>query len=640
MRVTYFRKCAAFFQARTRILEGRSADVRALLGQVRKAIVGRAQPKQVPPCYGHWQVEEKLGGTDLYTEYRARHTLLGTRRGVTVRLRVYPMDPYLPKKRRTIKRIRIKNAFQTMAALPGHPNILTVRDFFPAESKDRLVLVTEDVAGHTLRQHIGKSLLALTFDQKIAVVRDVFAALDHVHRSKPQAVHRNLTPDAVIVGASGRALLCGFDYVHTDKDRSSTVAEAVVDELDPMYQAPECYRDPSRVGVASDLYAAGLVFYELLVGEPAWTSIDDMMDKGGVFPVRPSEQKPELPAGIDEWLQGLCAFDVEDRPSAAVALARFNDVVGPDPRAGGGAIAPTVARPEVDYTTLERGDVLANRFRIEEKLGQGIFAVTYRAFDSFSDTNRVLKIIVKDRRSTFERIKQEYGILERLPPHSNVVRVVWADRLADDTPFMVFEYVPGAGVDTLLDGASLSPEDVRRLGIETLAGLEHLHQHGVFHRDVKPSNLLWTDRGVRIIDFNVAVRSDDEKARPGGTRRYIPPDLDIAKEMTAAEKADWDLFSLGVTLYECLTGKYPWDGTTPVPGAAPRDPREFMFTSDLAPGFVQAILRAIAPHRADRFGSAAELREALPSYCSTKCRHRSQNMNLFQNWRIFRRIWG
>ena len=615
--VAYLGKCAAFFQARARIPHGRSTDVRAHLGQVRKAIVGHARPRNAPPCYGHWQVEEKLGGTDRYTEYRARHTLLGAKRGGTARLRVYPVDPYRPEAERRRERRRIENAFRAVAAMPGHPNILTVREFFPTESEDRFVLVSGDVAGHALRQHVRKSALALTFDQKIAVARDVLAALDHAHRSEPQVVHRNLTPDAVIVGASGRALLCGFDYARAGRERTSTIAEDVVDELDPVYQAPECYRDPSRASVASDLYAAGLVFYELLVGEPAWTSIDDMMDKDGVFPVKPSEQKPELPAEFDEWLQALCAFDVEDRPStAAVALARFNDVVGPDPREGGRArererIAPVAARPQVDYAALQRGDDLAGRFRIEEKLGQGGFAVAYRVFDSFSDTSRVLKLIVRDRRSTFERLKQEYGVLERLPPHPNVVRAVWADRLADDTPYMVFEYVPGTGVDKLLDNGSLSPEDVKRIGVETLAGLDHLHGHGVFHRDVKPSNLLWTDRGVRIIDFNVAVRHDDEEARPGGTRRYIPPDLALAEDMTATEQADRDLFALGVTLYECVSGKYPWDGPTPVPGAAPRDPRDFTFGSNLAAGFVQVILRAVAPHRADRFASAAAFREAL-----------------------------
>ena len=292
--VAYLKKCTAFLKSTKRIPANRSTDIRAHLRKVRRAIVGRAQPRNAPPCYGNWQVEEKLGGTDRYTEYRARHTLLGARRGGSARLRVYPVDPYLPELERKDERRRIENAFRAVAALPGHPNILTVREFFPTEAEDRLVLVTADVAGHALRQHIKKSALALTFDQKIAVVRDVLSALDHAHRNEPQVVHRNLTPDAVLVGASGGALLCGFDHARAGKDRSSTIAEEIVDELDPMYQAPECDKDPSQASVASDLYGAGLVFYELLVGEPAWTSVDDMMEKDAIFPVKPSELKPEL----------------------------------------------------------------------------------------------------------------------------------------------------------------------------------------------------------------------------------------------------------------------------------------------------------------------------------------------------------
>ena len=613
--VVYLKKCTAFFQARKRIPPGRSTDIRIHLGQVRSVIVGRAKPRTAPLCYGNWQVEEKLGGTDRYTEYRGKHTLLGINRGGTARLRVYQVDPYLPEEDRKRQHRRIGNAFRAVATLPGHPNILTVREFFPTEAEDGLVLVTADVPGHALRQHIKKSALALTFNQKITVVRNVLAALDHAHRSHPQVVHRNLTPDGILVGTSGRALVCGFDYARAGKDRSSTIAEDIVDEIDPMYQAPECYKDASQASVVSDLYAAGLVFYELFIGEPAWKSVDDMMDKDGVFPVKPSELKPELPTKFDEWLQGLCAFDIEDRPvSAAVALVRFNEIVGPDPQKTAKTnvhegIAPKPVRPEVDYAALQRGDDLANRFRIEEKLGQGGFAVAYRVFDSFSDTSRVLKIIVRDRRSTFERLKQEYSVLERLQPHPNVVRVVWADKLADGTPYMVFEYLPGTGVDELLNNGSLSPEDVKRLGLETLAGLVHLHEGGVFHRDIKPSNLLWTDQGIRIIDFNVAVHQDDEDYRPGGTRRYIPPDLQITEDMSVEEKIDWDLFSLGVTLYECVSGRYPWEEGTPVLGVAPKDPRSF--TSDLAIEFVQVILGAISPRRIDRFPSAIEFRKAL-----------------------------
>lgn len=621
--VAYLKKSASFFQDLSRIPAERSTDIRPQLGHVQKAIVGRAKPKSAPPCYGNWQVDEKLGGTDRFTEYRAKHTLLGAKRGGTARLRVYQVDPYLPEEDRQREHRRIGNAFRAVAALPGHPNILTVRDFFPTEAEDRLVLVTGDVAGHALRQHIKKSGLALTFDQKIAAVRDVLAALDHAHRSDPQVIHRNLTPDAVLVSSGGRALLCGFDYARAGKDRTSTIADDIVEELDPLYQAPECYRDASKASVASDLYAAGMVFYELLVGEPPWSSVDDMMDKDGVFPVKPSEQKPELPAALDVWLQTLCAFDVEDRPSSsAVALTRFNEIVGPDPRDVGRSkphesVSPTMARPEIDYKTLKRGDDIANRFRIEEELGVGGFAVVYRVFDSFSDTSRVLKIIVKDRRSTFQRLKQEYAVLERLKPHPNVVRAVWADKLADETPFIVFEYVPGTAVSDLLDRGSLSLEDAKRVGLDTLTGLEHLHASGVFHRDIKPSNLLWTDQGVRIIDFNVAVHPDDDEVRPGGTRRYIPPDLELSESLTIEEKTDWDLYALGITLYESVTGwKYPWNDAAPPARVAPRDPREFV--SDLSPELVQVILRAIAPRRADRFSSATEFKNALTALANLR----------------------
>ena len=613
--VAYLEKCTAFFKSTKRIPADRSTDIRSHLRQIRRAIVGRATPRNAPPCYGNWQVEERLGGTDRYTEYRARHSFLGARQGSRARLRVYPVDPYLPDAERKVERRRIENAFRAMTALPGHPNILTVRDFFPNEDENQFVLVTEDVAGHALRQHITKVSLSLTFDQKIAIVRDILAALNHAHRSEPQVVHRNLTPDAVIVGESGRALLCGFDYARTGKGQFSTIAEEIVDELNPIYQAPECDKDPSQASETSDLYAAGLVFYELLVGEPAWTSVDDMMDKDAIFPVKPSELKPELPVEFDEWLQGLCAFDVEDRPArATIALRRFGQIVGPDPREASSVKAPNTfvaasGRPEIHYAALERGNDLANRFRVEEKLGQGGFSVVYRVFDSFSDTSRVLKLIVKDRHSTFERLKREYSILERLPPHPNVVRVVWADKLSDETPFMVFEYIPGTGVDDLLESDSFSPDDVKLLGMETLAGLVHLHENGVFHRDIKPSNLLWTDRGVRIIDFNVAVNADDDESRPGGTRRYVPPDLHVGEEMTAEEKTDWDLFALGMTLYECVTGKYPWVGPRPVADTAPKDPRDF--NPGLASEFVQVLLQAIAPRRADRFASAAAFREVL-----------------------------
>ena len=123
--VAYLKKCTTFFKSTGRIPSGRSTDIRAHFGKIRRSIVGRAQPRSAPPSYGNWQVEEKLGGTDRYTEYRAKHTLLGARRGGTARLRVYPVDPYLPQAERERERRRIENAFRAVAMLPGaheHPH--------------------------------------------------------------------------------------------------------------------------------------------------------------------------------------------------------------------------------------------------------------------------------------------------------------------------------------------------------------------------------------------------------------------------------------------------------------------------------------------------------------------------------------
>ena len=91
--------------------------------------------------------------------------------------------------------------------------------------------------------------------------------------------------------------------------------------------------------------------------------------------------------------------------------------------------------------------------------------------------------------------------------------------MADDkqTPYIVFEYVEGLDVSELIEAEALSLEDSVRIARESAEGLAHLHKHGVYHQDVKPSNLLWTDKGVRIIDFNVAVSEKDEAQGGGGT---------------------------------------------------------------------------------------------------------------------------
>jgi serine/threonine protein kinase len=613
--VTDYKRCLKYFRETSRIPASRLKDITRFHAQIAKAVTGKAKPRSAALVFRDWQVEERLGGTDRYTEYRAKHNLLG-KSGGFARLRVYKADPYQDAAARKEEFKKISNAYRAVAHMPTHANVLAVKDLFVSDEENQVVLVTEDLPGQALRLHIKKPSMALTFDQKLQVMQDVLAALDHAHRY--EVIHRNLTPDAVLVTKGGQARVTGFDFARVGKNRTSTIADQVVDDLDPAYQAPECDKDPKQASIASDLYAAGLIFYELLTGELPFESIDQMMEADGKFPMKPSEHKPDLPKGIDDWLQKFCEFDPEERhASAAIARKGLDDLILPEAKndtAPDSSSQTAAGAPLPDnLRQLPKDFVLAERFTIQQKLGEGGFGAAYKVFDAYGDVVRVIKIIDKDRRSVFERLRREYKTLTNLPEHPHVVKVIWADRMADtkQTPYIVFEYVEGLDVSDLIDAEALSLDDAVRIVREAAEGLAHLHKHGVYHQDVKPSNLLWTDKGVRIIDFNVAVSENDEVQGGGGTRRYLPPDYDYSSEPNASDRIDRDLYALGISFYECLTGKYPFDDPTPPIKNQPKDPKQFKGCADLNSSLINVLVKMIAPERKDRYVSAEEFLIAL-----------------------------
>ncbi|GAA6618130.1 hypothetical protein NUACC26_039410 [Scytonema sp. NUACC26] len=196
--------------------------------------------------------------------------------------------------------------------------------------------------------------------------------------------------------------------------------------------------------------------------------------------------------------------------------------------------------------------------------------------------------------------------MQKVPKHPYIVEVIWAGQLKDETPFIVFEYVEGQDVQHLIETKAISIEKAVEIVLQTATGLSHLHKYKVCHQDIKPSNLLVTDTGVRIIDFNVALSEGDEMSVGVGTRRYLPPDRKLTSNLTLEEKVDRDLYALGMVFYECVTGCYPFDEFQPPRGKLPRDPRDVEGCEDLDEELVKLLMRAIAPQRSKRFSSAEE----------------------------------
>ncbi len=176
-----------------------------------------------------------------------------------------------------------------------------------------------------------------------------------------------------------------------------------------------------------------------------------------------------------------------------------------------------------------------------------------------------------------------------------MIKVEGADYLdGGETPYLVFEYVEGQDVGVLVDERSLGPADAVKLGVEVARGLAFLHASGIFHCDIKPGNLLWTDRGCKIIDFNVSASAGSSMSKAGGTTKYVPPDHNTRVPPTAIDLVDRDVYGLGVTLYQVLTGRYPFSSGRPALGEQPVDPRSLSGLSELSDALVDTVTKAIA----------------------------------------------
>lgn len=601
-----------YFKDATRIPARFSKNILLQQGLILHALKV-VKPASAVQRFGHWEVKEKLGAAQTYIEFRAENAFAGG----TARLRVYQADPYQPEDVRKAQVNRIANAYRALSKLPLHPNIVAARDFFSTDDDKSFILILEDAPGQALTVHLARPQLALTLDQKWRVAKDLLAALAHAHRYG--VVHRNLTPGAILIGQDGTTRITDFDFAKPSADRSLTIAADIVDLVEKAYVAPEAFREPGAASTASDIFSAGVILYELFTGErPFAGEPTTVWDRAGEFLNMPSALRPELNDTFDAWLQSLCAFDEHKRPPASSALAALNALL--QPVAQPATLPVETAKPEpveapedhVDYLNLAAGYRLTHKFIVEKKLGRGSFGVVYKVIDTLGDVARTVKLIVSDRHSTLERLKKEYRHLVHIPEHPHVVRVLDADVIPGcDIPFLVFEYVEGSDVGDMIQERLLSPEDALELGKQVIEGLVHLHAQGFHHCDIKPRNLLWTQKGAKIIDFNVSVRADDNESRGGGSRRYLPPDFDPEVIPHNGERADRDLYALGLTLYEALTSRYPWDTTEPPINKPAPDPRELSGFADMAPELVNVVLKAIAPRRAERYGTAMDFRDAL-----------------------------
>ena len=273
------------------------------------------------------------------------------------------------------------------------------------------------------------------------------------------------------------------------------------------------------------------------------------------------------------------------------------------------------------------GTVLAGRYKVESTLGSGGMAVVYRAEDDILGRTVALKTLHQDYAempSFRRRFRQEARAMASLD-HQNIVKVY--DISQDgEVPFIVVECVAGRDVGDLLAnrrGGRLNEQFVRRIAAQLLLALSYAHRRGIIHRDIKPSNILLTQEGtVKVADFGIAriVEEEDATGVPGeivGSARYMSPEQLRGEEATPRS----DLYSVGVLLYHCLTGRPPFSGDVKSLARQhihkdPTPPRKL--NRRISPAMEAVILKTLQKDPRDRYFSANAMLDDIEVEVSPK----------------------
>jgi serine/threonine protein kinase/Tfp pilus assembly protein PilF len=289
--------------------------------------------------------------------------------------------------------------------------------------------------------------------------------------------------------------------------------------------------------------------------------------------------------------------------------------------------APSTKTYDIRTQGLKTGSLVAGRYEIIEGLGEGGMGKVYKAYDLEVHEEIALKMIrpeIAANSGIVLRFQNELKLTRKIA-HRNVCRMFDLGKEGPDL-FITMEYVPGEDLKTTIH--RIGPMNVRKtlaIGKQICQGLSEAHGQGVIHRDLKPGNIIIDREGnVRILDFGIALSRETEGATDAGvvpgTFRYIAPELLGGAKPSASS----DLFSLGVILYEMVTGRLPFE-KEPAPGTAGRHSsgvlkEPTMFNHEIPAALSRLILKCLDHDPAKRIHKAEEvcaelsrIEEALPA---------------------------
>ena len=557
----------------------------------------------------------------------------------------------------------------------NHPGVAQVVEASTDENGEPYTVV-EYVEGRSLadvRHRAVQVGARIGWPEAVGMAIEMGQALAHVHeRSSTDGsplgiVHRDLSPQNVMVGYAGELKLIDFGTARGHNRRCHTVAGVVFAK--PGYVAPEVARQQVGDG-RIDAYAMGVMLWELCAGKrllsgDAQKHLEDVA--AATFDIPLLSGSRGIPKELDTIIQKLCANEPDDRyPSASHAALDLARVLSTAPASTGGergvrariaSLMGTLwphepARSRAEFAKLlkqaralrrdpetppsERSLQLAaasmpfdpavlagTSYRLGKKIGEGSSGEVYEAEHTELGRRYAVKVLSAAHTAAsdaVERFRREARAIASLS-HPNLVRLHDFGKSLDGRVFLVMELLEGKTLDAHAGSKALGWRESTRLAIQVCRALEAAHAAGLVHRDLKPQNLFLTSEGeLKLLDFGVAMAladTVDSETRQKGFAVFGTPEY-MAPEQVAGEQVDGrcDIYALGCVLYELVTGSRPFEGSPVVVMGkqlreSPMPPRAARPEAMLPPEMETVILKALQKSKDDRFVTALAMREAL-----------------------------
>lgn len=548
-----------------------------------------------------YEIKEILQATEDFTEYLCTPQFFTMAK---YKIREYPLD-VAGKTDEELKKmeLQLNNASIAQQRIGTSPYIVKT-EYRTNEDQTYYYEISQYQDEGSLRA----KLRVKTFKQldKVSIILDVAHGLLAAHTAN--VFHRNVRPENIYVYEGGRAALANFGlaWFQEHLDYSFTVKGHIEDSA---YIAPEVFLEDDAQA-SSDLYSLGVVFYELMTGKPPFKSVIEFVNQGGKLLEQqlPSYVCKDLPKWMDEVVKHTIVQNTDERWTDEEFINFITKAI----ETKTGKNTTTVKPDKVYYLKdMKPGMKISPSMTLHEVLGKGGFGRVFKAHHELQDQDFAVKIFERD--ASVDNAINEFEALKDLH-HPNIVRFVWNDRTSQGLFFTCMELLEGENLQNYVEGELRLPvTEIYTMATQVLSALVYMQGKvpPVFHRDVKPSNIMWDRKSTyKLIDFNISTTTDDKSF--AGTQPYMAPDL-----IMSGNKIDWDTsadtFALGITIYQLLTHAYPWAGSEMRPKIS-QDPTDIRRYNDkLTDKMADFVMKSIVTNRHQRFASAQEMLDALLS---------------------------